>query len=187
MFTFFLAEREERTSLLRIFRKSQNGLLHSYYNHFKAITMCDLLLSTLEMMGLTFAIGFFVAFVIKLIAGAADSLEFYSSHQKELLRLRRLKKLRQKVEQLMWETPPGAEEYCNDQRGDYSRGIDRDSCDTRGYYHGVSLGASKNNLVDYYYPEDIHTMFLRNAEEVKKNQNKDRSNKQGKQEKKEKE
>lgn len=144
--------------------------------------MLNLLLSTLEMMGLTFAIGFFVAFIIKLIAIAADSLDFYSSHQKELLRLRRLKKLHQKVEQLMWETPPGTEEYCNAQRGDYSRGIDRESDSTYGYYHGVSAGASKHNLLDYYYPEDIHTMFLRNAEEVKKNQNKDRSNKQGKQE-----
>lgn len=43
--------------------------------------MSDLFLPTLEMMGLTFAIGFFVAFIIKLIASAADSLDFYSSHQ----------------------------------------------------------------------------------------------------------
>lgn len=41
--------------------------------------MSDLFLPTLEMMGLTFAIGFFVAFIIKLIASAADSLDFYSS------------------------------------------------------------------------------------------------------------
>lgn len=56
--------------------------------------MSDLLLPTLAMMGLTFVIGFFVAFVIKLIASAADSLDFYSLHQKELLRLRRIKKIR---------------------------------------------------------------------------------------------
>lgn len=56
--------------------------------------MSDLFLPTLEMMGLTFAIGFFVAFIIKLIASAADSLDFYSSHQQELLRLRRIKKFR---------------------------------------------------------------------------------------------
>ena len=53
--------------------------------------MSDLFLPTLEMMGLTFAIGFFVAFIIKLIASAADSLDFYSSHQQELLRLHRIK------------------------------------------------------------------------------------------------
>ena len=57
--------------------------------------MPGLLLSTLAMMGLTFVIGFFVAGVIKMIAVAADSLDFYSSHHEELLRLRRLKKLRQ--------------------------------------------------------------------------------------------
>ena len=44
--------------------------------------MLDLLIATLEMMGLTFVIGFFVAFIIKIIAFAADSFDFYSSHQK---------------------------------------------------------------------------------------------------------
>lgn len=63
--------------------------------------MSDLFLPTLEMMGLTFAIGFFVAFIIKLIASAADSLDFYSSHQQELLRLRRIKKFRQKMELML--------------------------------------------------------------------------------------
>ena len=43
--------------------------------------MIHLLLSTLAMMGLTFLIGFFVAAVIKLIAHAADSFDFYSSHR----------------------------------------------------------------------------------------------------------
>ena len=44
--------------------------------------MLDLLIATLEMMGLTFVIGFFVAFIIKMIAFAADSFDFYSSHQR---------------------------------------------------------------------------------------------------------
>ena len=47
------------------------------------IAMIHLLLSTLAMMGLTFLIGFFVAVVIKLIAYAADSFDFYSSHRLE--------------------------------------------------------------------------------------------------------
>ena len=51
--------------------------------------MIHLLLSTLAMMGLTFLIGFFVAAVIKLIAYAADSFDFYSSHKLELIRLHR--------------------------------------------------------------------------------------------------
>ena len=67
--------------------------------------MLDLLITTLEMMGLTFVIGFFVAFIIKMIAVAADSFDFYSSHQKELLRLRRLRKLRQKVELMIRDIP----------------------------------------------------------------------------------
>lgn len=67
--------------------------------------MLDLLIATLEMMGLTFVIGFFVAFIIKMIAVAADSFDFYSSHQKELLRLRRLRKLRQKVELMIRDIP----------------------------------------------------------------------------------
>ena len=44
------------------------------------------------MMGLTFLIGFFVAAVIKGIALATDSMDFYSSHLLELQRLRRIKK-----------------------------------------------------------------------------------------------
>lgn len=139
--------------------------------------MLDLLLSTFEMMGLTFAIGFFVAFIIKLIAGAADSLDFYSSHQQELLRLRRLKKLRQKVELLIRETPPGENEFSNDKREDYSRGINREPDDYRGYYHGVSPGVPNTNIIDYYYPEDTHMMYLQEQEEMLHNKNKKRSNK----------
>ena len=67
--------------------------------------MIHLLLSTLAMMGLTFLIGFFVAAVIKLIAYAADSFDFYSSHRLELLRLRRWRQHRQKVERLVRQIP----------------------------------------------------------------------------------
>ena len=66
--------------------------------------MFSLLLSTFAMMGLTFVIGFFVAGVIKLIASAADSLAFYSSHQEELARLKRIRKLHQKVATLITES-----------------------------------------------------------------------------------
>ena len=125
--------------------------------------MSDLFLPTLEMMGLTFAIGFFVAFIIKLIASAADSLDFYSSHQQELLRLRRIKKFRQKME-LMLHTPSmHGNIFGNDTREDYSRGVDRENEKPRGYYHGVSHGVSKRNLVDYFYPEDTHMMYLEDA------------------------
>ena len=46
--------------------------------------MLSLFISTLEMMGLTFVIGFFVAAVIKGIAFWADSLEYHHSHTAEL-------------------------------------------------------------------------------------------------------
>ena len=133
--------------------------------------MPGLLLSTLAMMGLTFVIGFFVAGVIKMIAVAADSLDFYSSHHEELLRLRRLKKLRQKVELLIRQVPPVEEEFIADGREDFSRGINKEFCNRVGYYHGVSHGASKMNLMDYYYPEDTHMVFLEKEDEIL-NQNK---------------
>lgn len=128
--------------------------------------MTSLLLSTLAMMGLTFAIGFFVAGVIKLIAVAADSLDFYSSHHEELLRLRRLKKIHQKVIKLIKETPPEEEDPYSDGRGDFRRGINKDSASYHGYYHGVSPGSSEMNLLDYYYPEDTHMVYLQKEEEM---------------------
>ena len=132
--------------------------------------------TTSEMMGLTFAIGFFVAFIIKLIAGAADSLDFYSSHQQELLRLRRIKKFRQKME-LMIRTPSTHENiFGNDTREDFSRGVDRENEKPRGYYHGVSHGVSKKNLVDYFYPEDTHMMYLEDVIRHRDNKNKTEKN-----------
>ena len=123
--------------------------------------MSDLFLPTLEMMGLTFAIGFFVAFIIKLIASAADSLDFYSSHQQELL----------------LHTPSmHGNIFGNDTREDYSRGVDRENEKPRGYYHGVSHGVSKRNLVDYFYPEDTHMMYLEDAISHRDNKNKTKKN-----------
>ena len=59
--------------------------------------MSHLLLSTSAMMILTFIIGFLVAGIIKLIAVWADSLDFYNSHQEEIMRLKRLRKYHQKM------------------------------------------------------------------------------------------
>lgn len=95
------------------------------------------------MMGLTFLIGFFVAAVIKLIAYAADSFDFYSSHRLELLRLHRWRQHRQKVERLVRQMPLEAEETLGDYREDFSRGINRNFSGYSGYYHGVSPGASE--------------------------------------------
>ena len=126
--------------------------------------MIHLLLSTLAMMGLTFLIGFFVAAVIKLIAYAADSFDFYSSHRLELLRLHRWRQHRQKVEKLVRQIPLDAEESMGDYREDFSRGINRNFTGYAGYYHGVSPGASDENLMDYYYPRDTREFFLKEEE-----------------------
>ncbi len=139
--------------------------------------MLSLLLATLEMMGLTFAIGFFVAFIIKMIALAADSLEFHSSHQKELLRLRRFKKIRQKVELVMFHENFPEEEHHSDKREDFSRGINRNPGDYCGYYHGVSPGIPNASLFDYYYSDDTHAVYLQKEEEVHNERKKLRSNK----------
>lgn len=128
--------------------------------------MIHLLVSTLAMMGLTFLIGFFVAAVIKMIAYAADSFDFYSSHRLELLRLRRWRQHRQRLEKLVKEVPLGEEDFTRDYREDYSRGINRNFPVSSDYYHGVSPGASKENLMDYYYPRDTREFFLHEEEKA---------------------
>lgn len=128
--------------------------------------MLHLLLSTLAMMGLTFVIGFFVAGVIKLIAWIADSMDFYSSHQEELARLRRLRKIHQKVATLITESAIDEIDYNNGERENFSRGIDKSTDSSRGFYHGVSYGAPRTDLMDYYYPEDTHRLYLRKEEQM---------------------
>ena len=152
-----------------------------YYITYIYIAMIDLLISTFAMMGLTFLIGFFVAAVIKLIAYAADSFDFYSSHRLEQLRLHRWRQHRQKVERLVRQMPLEAEETLGDYREDFSRGINRNFSGYSGYYHGVSPGASEKNLMDYYYPRDTREFFLKEEELAhtnKKNSKKSTTNKQ---------
>ena len=121
--------------------------------------MIHLLLSTLAMMGLTFLIGFFVAAVIKLIAYAADSFDFivltvwsYSVCDAGV-------RHRQKVERLVRQIPIADEDALGDFREDYSKGIDRNFTGYSGYYHGVSPGASENNLMNYYYSQDTRRIL----------------------------
>ena len=56
------------------------------------------------------------------------------------------------------------------------RGVDRENEKPRGYYHGVSHGVSKRNLVDYFYPEDTHMMYLEDAISHRDNKNKTKKN-----------
>lgn len=144
--------------------------------------MMQLLGSTLAMMGLTFLIGFFVAAVIKLIAYAADSFDFYSSHRLELLRLHRWRQHRQKVAKYIRQLPyEEGDEVHEDALVDFSRGINRDIPNYKqGYYHGVSHGAAEQNLMDYYYQGDTRDFYLEEEERAhinKKNSKKSTSGK----------
>lgn len=144
-----------------------------YYDSFITIYSCD--------DGAYVPHRFFVAAVIKLIAYAADSFDFYSSHRLELLRLRRWRQHRQKVERLVRQIPIADEDALGDFREDYSKGIDRNFTGYSGYYHGVSPGASENNLMNYYYSQDTREFFLREEEQAhvnKKNSKKLTNNKQ---------
>lgn len=116
--------------------------------------MLSLLLSTLEMMFLTFAIGFFVAGIIKGIAFWADSLDFFSSHQEELKRLKRMRRIRRRTFKLLGIIPSENEESQEPEIEKFYRGENDDFQDDKpqGYYHGVSHGSAELDLMDYYYP-----------------------------------
>ncbi len=45
-------------------------------------------------------------------------------------------------------------------------GVTKHPGDNRGFYHGVSPGESERGLMDYFYPEDTRTMFLRKEEQM---------------------
>ena len=53
--------------------------------------MLHILYVTIEMMALTFVIGFVVAAIIKSIAYATDSIEFYNVNKEEIDRLERMR------------------------------------------------------------------------------------------------
>lgn len=137
--------------------------------------MASLLLTTMAMMGLTFIIGFIVAGVIKIIAVWADSYECYSSRSEEIIRFKKLRKLRVKIaEKLGLVIPKGTESYEEDLENFY-RGENEDLAGVKpnGYYHGVSHGVSEQDLMSYYYPKDTRMMFMfEKQEQIMKKQKK---------------
>lgn len=127
--------------------------------------MSSLLWSTFEMMVLTFAIGFFVAGLIKLMARWADVLNLYGTHKQELLRLKRLKKIRTHVLELL--TQDVMDKYDGDGRKSFKSGYDpNNKAEVKGFYHETSQGVEKNSILDYYYP-DTKRLFLESAEKAK--------------------
>lgn len=106
----------------------------------------------LEMMAFCFAIGFAVAAIIKLIAYAADSLNFSHSHAQELKRLRNIRKLQRAramhltsiSRTLRGEMPPTEKELAE---------LGEDAV-SGNYFPRASMGLSEFSIMDYYYPEE---------------------------------
>ena len=118
--------------------------------------MLSLFISTLEMMGLTFVIGFFVAAVIKGIAFWADSLEYHHSHTAELAQFNKINKVRVKIGELLGLVPPEGTEQLNDEREDFARGENPDLT---------------NMKPGGYYPRDTRFMYLKKKEQIMKKRN----------------
>lgn len=129
--------------------------------------MGTLLLYTLIIMGLTFAIGFVVAGVIWLISYWASSLEFYNTHKQELEQLRRMR-LRRKAQFVKgFNASPkfGDVDY---ELSSYYEGADitlADEQDLDLFYHETSKGASDYGLMDFYYPSDEKIKIVRQADQ----------------------
>lgn len=109
------------------------------------------------MMGITFAIGFVVAGVIKLIALVADRYDFQARHEKELLRLHRINKLRQKVKVLVEETLQEKFPQYDDRRAEYQRGFNSD------------LPAHQSQKLDYP-KEDTRMVYLKKEDKMQRKQ-----------------
>lgn len=140
--------------------------------------MVSLLLSTLEMMALTFAIGFFVAGVIKIIAYSADSMTLYHSSNEELAQFGKLNKLRAKIGEILGLDVSKEEEPEDDEREEFRQGVNNDLLKIKpsGYYHGVSHGVSHLGLMDYYYPSDTRIMYLKKQEQMIRKQRMNKNN-----------
>lgn len=129
--------------------------------------MFSLLLSTFEMMAITFLIGFVVAGVIKSIAICADSMELHHSSSSEMKAYGRFERLRMKIAEIMEVNVPldRTEKLVRDERQDYVKGINKDVDEAdeaiEDATHGVSRGISKFNLMDFYYPRDTRLIFLK--------------------------
>ncbi len=95
----------------------------------------ELLIITLEMMALTFIIGFVVAGVIKLIARSADSLELYSTKKVQMQRLARLKRQRERTMKDL-----------------IAKIESMDKVEIVNHYYSEGQGSSDFDLMDYYYP-----------------------------------
>lgn len=117
--------------------------------------MVQLLFQTLQMMALTFAIGFVVASLVKAIAVAADRFEFHRIHYDEYQRQKKLRKKRRvrRIYEILFSGSSTSDydfssEYYGVSRGDASVDL------TEEFFRGVSRGTDDYNIIDYYYPKE---------------------------------
>lgn len=129
-----------------------NFLLHlrAVKNH---LLMHSIWLSLLLMMAFCFAIGIFVAAIIRAVARTAESLEFYNTHQEELKRLKKLQHIRR--ERNLKLTRKVFDEFSSKHGRTSKTGNQPEKSDKPDkYFARDSKGASDFTLMDYYYPSD---------------------------------
>lgn len=102
------------------------------------------------MMAFCFAIGFAVAAVIKLIAVAADALNYNHTRAQELKRLRHIRKLNHIHAMNLTYTARSFKPYLRQDEKDVSDGED----DYDHHFPRASVGLSEFSLMDYYYPDE---------------------------------
>lgn len=124
--------------------------------------MWKLLFFTIQIMGLTFLIGFLVAGAIKLTAMAADYFEFHNSHEAEIRRLRAQKRLRKKrIVASIYNAQDMEAQILEHHINGVSRGKQSPN---EMDFHGVSPGVSSFDLLDYYNSAHVDRL----ADEVRK-------------------
>lgn len=130
--------------------------------------MIHLLFTTIQIMGLTFAIGFLVALIIKGIAVWANYLDYHHSSEEEMESYGKIYKLRVKLCELLGLVIPDGIEKIDDERSEFMQGVNTDMLkkNPTGYYHGVSHGASEFELNDYFYPRDTKLVYLQKKDQM---------------------
>lgn len=100
------------------------------------------------MMALTFAIGFVVAAIIKVIAYAADYFEFHRIYNDEIIRMKDIRKIR--IKRLKKKLSEGHSLWIDSYHG-ASKGVANLNIN-EDFLHGVSKGRSNFDIINYYYP-----------------------------------
>jgi hypothetical protein len=112
------------------------------------------------MMAFCFAIGFFVAAVIRAIARGAETLDFFHTHQEELKRVRSVQRLRRKHS---FELNRIQIDEHRRKASKSAEGTESKATSDR-YVAWDSKGASDFTLMDYYYPSEEKIKIIKNQD-----------------------